>query len=187
MPKALDLAGQKFGKLTVLERMGKDKHGHYVWRCRCDCGNEVMAVGYAMRSGTWRSCGKCVERIRRAADLAGTIIGDYKAIERIGTQGTSALWKCICTTCGHEKTQTAYSFRLGKRAVCPDCTAGLTPKEIAERRASFKQKPEPPAPPKPKARPTMEQINAAAREKGMTYGRYMAAYGERVERYGELP
>ena len=35
-----DLTGQSFGKLTVIERNGKDKLGQIMWRCACDCGGE---------------------------------------------------------------------------------------------------------------------------------------------------
>ena len=35
---AIDLLGQRFGRLTVIERAGSDKHYHAHWRCQCDCG-----------------------------------------------------------------------------------------------------------------------------------------------------
>ena len=38
----VDLTGQKFGKLTVIERHGIDKHGHATWRCKCECGSETV-------------------------------------------------------------------------------------------------------------------------------------------------
>lgn len=192
MPKALDLAGQKFGKLTVLERIGKNDRGHYVWRCRCDCGNYVDAVGYAVKNGSWASCGKCGKRpVERSVDIAGQVVGDYMAVERIGTYGTSAKWKCVCTTCGSEKEQGAYQFRIGKRASCPVCTAGMKRGEVIARMARIKReqscKQEAPVPVKPKKRPTMEEINEAARAQHMTYGKYMAAYEGYIARHGELP
>lgn len=39
MPKAIDLTGQTFGKLTVLRQDGKKPNGEYVWLCQCECGN----------------------------------------------------------------------------------------------------------------------------------------------------
>lgn len=192
MPRALDLAGQKFGKLTVIERLGKNDRGHYIWRCRCDCGNYVEAVGYAVKNGSWASCGKCGKRqVERAANIAGQVVGDYMAVERIGTYGTSAKWKCVCTTCGSEKEQGAYQFRIGKRASCPVCTAGMKRGEVIARLARIKReqscKQEAPAPRKPKKRPTLVEINAAARAQHMTYGKYVAAYGDYIARHGELP
>lgn len=195
MPRALDLAGQKFGKLTVLERLGKNDRGHYIWRCRCDCGNYVDAVGYAVKNGSWQSCGKCGKRpVERAVNIAGQVVGDYMAVERIGTYGTSAKWRCVCTKCGSEKEQGAYQFRIGKRASCPSCTAGMTRGEVIARLAKIKReqglaegKPKAPTPEKPKKRPTLEEINAAARAHHMTYGKYVATYGDYIARHGELP
>ena len=52
-----ELAGKRFGKLFVLGRTGKDKSGSYLWRCKCECGNEYLASSYALASGHTRSCG----------------------------------------------------------------------------------------------------------------------------------
>lgn len=54
----LDISGQKFGKLTALyptER--KNTSGSIVWRCRCDCGNEVDVSVAELRKGNNKSCG----------------------------------------------------------------------------------------------------------------------------------
>ena len=52
-----DITGQKFGRLTVIERIeGKD-----MWRCKCDCGNETTARGSTLIQGRKRSCG-CLQR-----------------------------------------------------------------------------------------------------------------------------
>lgn len=45
MSKVRDLTGQKFGRLTVLERAGSNAHGRATWLFRCDCGKTVIAVG----------------------------------------------------------------------------------------------------------------------------------------------
>ena len=37
--KALDLTGQKFGKLTYLKPLKPNKHGSVLWLCECECGN----------------------------------------------------------------------------------------------------------------------------------------------------
>jgi len=54
--KKLDLAGQRFGKLTVLapaDNIGSKT----AWRCRCDCGREIVARTCSLRSGRTKSCG----------------------------------------------------------------------------------------------------------------------------------
>jgi len=65
MAKKKELAGQRFGRLVVLYDTGERKGGQVVWRCRCDCGNEVNVVGYNLTSGHTTSCG-CYHRERAA-------------------------------------------------------------------------------------------------------------------------
>jgi len=52
-----DLTGQRFGSLTVLGYVGKDKHDNSVWLCGCDCGNEKEIRYYRLTSGSTRNCG----------------------------------------------------------------------------------------------------------------------------------
>lgn len=55
----IDLTGQKYGKLTVLEiavdEVGKKKK----WLCKCDCGNKIIVYGSNLRSGHTKSCIQC--------------------------------------------------------------------------------------------------------------------------------
>ena len=55
--KAVDLAGQKFGSLTVLERAGCSPHGCARWLCRCDCGNITMVTTGNLVNRHSKSCG----------------------------------------------------------------------------------------------------------------------------------
>ena len=62
MPPAINLEGQKFNRLLVLERTcSKDKRGSAYWRCLCDCGNIIEARGTHLRSGGVQSCGCLVK------------------------------------------------------------------------------------------------------------------------------
>jgi len=61
----IDLTGQTFGRLTVIEASGRTKHGSVLWRCRCVCGNETTVDGINLRwNNHTRSCG-CLERENR--------------------------------------------------------------------------------------------------------------------------
>ena len=61
---AIDLLGQRFGRLLVVERVENDKRvDRPTWRCACDCGSEVTLHGGALRSGRNKSCG-CFRRDR---------------------------------------------------------------------------------------------------------------------------
>lgn len=56
MPALIDLTGQKFGRLTVIERCGV-RDGHAAWMCECECGNRTIVNGKWLRSGKTTSCG----------------------------------------------------------------------------------------------------------------------------------
>ena len=61
--EAMDLTGQRFGKLFVLRRdPGRKDNGNYFWICECDCGNRksIRGTNLVMKNGT-RSCG-CDQR-----------------------------------------------------------------------------------------------------------------------------
>lgn len=54
--RMIDITGQRFGKLTVLEYAGLDARKEVLWLCRCDCGNEKVINGNALRRGHIVSC-----------------------------------------------------------------------------------------------------------------------------------
>lgn len=54
----VDLTGQKFGRLLVLEdSMKRTKHRYVLWLCKCDCGNEIPVIGRHLTIGNTKSCG----------------------------------------------------------------------------------------------------------------------------------
>lgn len=57
-----DLTGQRFGRLTALNRE-PSKNSITMWRCRCDCGNELIVRNDSLCSGKSKSCG-CLKRER---------------------------------------------------------------------------------------------------------------------------
>lgn len=62
--KMIDLTGQQFGRLTVLQFDHFEMHGVHkrpYWLCRCDCGTSVVLPSRSLRSGKTRSCG-CLRR-----------------------------------------------------------------------------------------------------------------------------
>ena len=57
MSKLKDLTGQKFGKLTVIERAENDKRGNVQWLCECECGKKKVIRGYQLTNSKTKSCG----------------------------------------------------------------------------------------------------------------------------------
>ena len=63
MPKIIDLIGQKFEMLTVVEKLGLDEAGHVRWLCECECGNKnnFRASHLRGKGRTVKSCG-CLKK-----------------------------------------------------------------------------------------------------------------------------
>lgn len=58
MPKAVDKSGQRYGHITVLEKLPeRTRFGIAKYRCRCDCGTEFVATCNNLYDGGSRSCG----------------------------------------------------------------------------------------------------------------------------------
>lgn len=56
----IDLTGQKFGRLNVIER-SENFGRRTAWLCRCECGNEVRVRAEHLRGGRVNSCG-CIRK-----------------------------------------------------------------------------------------------------------------------------
>lgn len=57
MGNTLKLAGQRFGRLSVIKRIGKDRWGHMLWECVCECGTIKNIRGGALKYSNTKSCG----------------------------------------------------------------------------------------------------------------------------------
>lgn len=56
MPKALDITGQRFGKLIALSK-APSRSGKTYWLCQCDCGNQKEIQTSHLINGSIQSCG----------------------------------------------------------------------------------------------------------------------------------
>jgi hypothetical protein len=72
MSSKVDITGQRFGRLLVVECLGIATHGFRWWGCICDCGNKVAVRSRELFHGDTRSCG-CLQSESRAhyGGLAG--------------------------------------------------------------------------------------------------------------------
>lgn len=59
MSRIIDLTGERFGRLTVIEKANEkpEKSSNAFWLCRCDCGKEVVISSPCLRKGISTSCG----------------------------------------------------------------------------------------------------------------------------------
>lgn len=61
MRKAIDMTGQRFGRLLVISRGENTKQKQAQWHCVCDCGCHTLVRGHSLRIGMTKSCG-CLKR-----------------------------------------------------------------------------------------------------------------------------
>ncbi len=88
----IDLTGQRFGRLTAIERAENNKRGQARWKCACDCGSEKVVNSDDLRSGRTKSCG-----CSRVKDLTGLRFGKLTVIELADyKKGNGAFWICKC-------------------------------------------------------------------------------------------
>lgn len=106
----LDLSGQRFGRLTVIEIVGSNKHKQIIWRCICDCGNETFVTATSLNQGNVRSCG-C---LRRDTTRANKTIHGHRYERLYG------IWKHMNKRC-YNVNDKAYN-RYGARGIyiCDD-------------------------------------------------------------------
>jgi len=64
----IDMTGLRYGRLVGVSFAHKSQSGHAHWLFLCDCGNEVVAAGGNVRTGSTASCG-CLHREISAARL----------------------------------------------------------------------------------------------------------------------
>ncbi|AGI10605.1 transcription factor [Bacillus phage MG-B1] len=76
MGKLIDLTGQKFGRLTCIEMVGR-QNGHVVWKFKCDCGKNLNVRGLDVRRGNTNSCG-CYQKEQSTKSNKGKAPKDRK-------------------------------------------------------------------------------------------------------------
>ena len=59
--KALDLTGERFGRLLIVSRAENSTRGNSRFNCRCDCGEQRNVASGNLRNGTTKSCG-CIRQ-----------------------------------------------------------------------------------------------------------------------------
>ena len=82
MSKCIDLTGQRFGRLVVIERVEDyvSPKGHHrpSWLCQCDCGCTKKVTGSALKRHNTRSCG-CLHKEMVAKNIGIIIKNNSKA------------------------------------------------------------------------------------------------------------
>ena len=137
---AINLIGQRFGKLIVEKRNGKDNANKAIWLCKCDCGKEISVRGTDLRSGAIISCG-CHKKEILSKNLTGKKFGLLTVIDKIDGNKHGNLWLCKCE-CGNEILVTTNHLTTGNTQSC-GCLTSKNENKIAlwlkEHNINFKQ------------------------------------------------
>jgi len=122
--KALNLTSQKFGKLTVLNRVPNNKHNKTLWACLCDCGNHSIAVGSKLKDGTIISCGCAqIDFIKKLGksrfdDLSGQRFSRLLVIKRCeNTKQNKPQFLCLCD-CGNKTKVSSANLKNKSTSSC---------------------------------------------------------------------
>lgn len=125
MAPRLDLKGQKFTRLLVLEDVGRNKHKQVLWECRCDCGKLTVVVATQLRQGKTQSCG-CLQKEKASQntskDLIGKRFGRLKVLDEHGVKESEdgsrrRWWTCQCD-CGNVTEVRTSSLTNGHTQSC---------------------------------------------------------------------
>lgn len=121
----LDLTGQRFNRLIVLEEDFSKKR--VAWKCQCDCGNTTIVTSDALRGGTTQSCG-CLQRERAIEankkeihtpriNIINKRFGKLTVIEIYKYQDNDMFYKCRCD-CGNIAIVSGTHLRSGHTLSC---------------------------------------------------------------------
>jgi hypothetical protein len=91
-PQAVFL-GDRFGRLTTVEDLGVEPGKGRIWRCRCDCGNEVSVPAKQLKYKQ-RSCGCITTRTHGRSRDAGSK----------NLSPTYAIWAQVIQRCTNPKS-----------------------------------------------------------------------------------
>lgn len=123
--KRMDLTGQRFSRLLVLEYADDEHQVYYnkkhkaTWKCQCDCGNICYVTAENLRRGDTPSCGCITKEHRRAQlkDLSGQRFGHLLVLEWLGTINRNSRYKVRCD-CGKEYELYAQNLTQGTTTSC---------------------------------------------------------------------
>lgn len=110
------LAGQQFGRLTVVEDTGKRLRGQVVYSCKCSCGKMANVPSVRLTNGETSSCG-CLYDERRL-NLLNQRFGRLVVQEHVWSeQYQRKVCKCLCD-CGSVVEVYAPSLVKGLTVSC---------------------------------------------------------------------
>lgn len=107
-PPRVNLAGQRFGILTVVGQAGTYVGGRSLWKCRCDCGNVALVRHGNMRSQKSCGCAKAALCASAATTHGHTSTTEYNT------------WRCMLSRCHKPEAEQFKYYGARGISVCPE-------------------------------------------------------------------
>lgn len=112
MSKLIDLTGQRFHYLTVLERASNTQDGKARWLCQCDCGRKtvVAAADLKKKRNCTKSCG-CMSK---------QLIGESNKTHGMSHHPAFGVWHSMKQRCGDPNHPAYHNYGGRGIKVCPE-------------------------------------------------------------------
>ena len=126
MPIKLELKGKRYGKLLVLEEIGR-KNKSPLWKCQCDCGKICEYTTKELQNQNRIMCDKC-----KGIDISGQRFGKLIALKPTEERKSGAVvWECQCD-CGKIHYAPLTRLKEGKVQSCGCSRKEATQKSIID-------------------------------------------------------
>jgi len=128
--KAIDITGQKFGRLMALNLdCSEPKKKERRWICVCECGQKKSINQHKLTRGNTKSCGCLIQK----KNILGEMFGKLLAIrpEETSISSRKPKWICRCE-CGKIKTVSRSNLVSGHTKSC-GCLFGNYDEKISEK------------------------------------------------------
>lgn len=97
MAQTKNISNKLFGRLTAIEKVGKDKFGIALWKCQCICGRDTTVRLQSLTSGATRSCG-CYNREVQSLRM---IENQYATTHELSKHPLYRTWSTMRQRCGN--------------------------------------------------------------------------------------
>lgn len=113
----INIIGKKFGTYTVLKRVVKSNDKNTYFKCKCECGKELVICSQHLRYGKAKTCRTCFESKH---NLIGQRFGKLVVLQDGGLNNhkkPKKQWLCKCD-CGKEVMVTTHHLIDGYSKSC---------------------------------------------------------------------
>jgi len=108
-----DLTGQKFSRLTALNKIRKSPNRSWIWLCQCECGTNIEVVGSLLVNGHTKSCGCLLRELLKARSTKHGYSGKNKDRHPL-----YVVWSDIVQRCTNPKNTNYHNYGAKGVSIC---------------------------------------------------------------------